>query len=43
MLKNRITEYFDGIEPDSELVERMVAVSKDTEKKRIKLSKKQSL
>lgn len=33
MLKNRITEYFDGIEPDSELVERMVAVSKDTEKK----------
>lgn len=40
MLKNRITEYFDGIEPDSELVERMVAVSKDTEKKRIKLSKK---
>lgn len=41
MLDNEIKKYFDGIEPDNELVERMVAMSKNTENhKRIKMSKK---
>lgn len=41
MLKNEIIKYFDGIEPDSELVERTVAMSNDTKnKKRMNLSKK---
>lgn len=41
MLDNEIKNYFDGIEPDEELIERMVSMSKNTDtNKRIKMSKK---
>lgn len=41
MLDDQIKNYFDGIEPDNELIERMVAMSKNsTDNKKIKISKK---
>lgn len=39
MLDERIKMYFDGIEPDSELIERTTLMLKDTDKKRMKFSK----
>ncbi|MDE6155160.1 MAG: hypothetical protein K2F67_01840, partial [Eubacterium sp.] len=41
MLDKKLKDYFDGIEPDNELVERMIAMSNESKnKKRIKLSTK---
>lgn len=40
MLDKELKDYFDGIEPDNELVERMIAMSNESNKKRIKLSTK---
>lgn len=40
MLDKELKDYFDGIEPDRELVERMIAMSNEFSKKRIKLSTK---
>lgn len=41
MLDKELKDYFDGIEPDNELVERMIAMSNGSDnKKRIKLSTK---
>lgn len=41
MLDKELMDYFDGIEPDNELVERMIAMSNESKnKKRIKLSTK---
>ena len=39
MLDEKIKMYFDGIEPDSELIERTTLMLKDTDKKRMKFSK----
>lgn len=40
MLDKELKDYFDGIEPDKELVERMIAMSKESNKKQIKCSTK---
>lgn len=40
MLDEELKDYFDGIEPDNELVERMIAMLNESNKKRIKLSTK---
>lgn len=40
MLDKELKDYFDGIEPDNELVERMIAMSNESNKKRIKFTTK---